>query len=425
MSLVQTLTPLGANGIYVSPVQEIPRAISITGSVYADQAGTLVIQQGGEILSLVPPSGLAVAPEGTGGTFAAGGYYWVITALNANGETIKSIEASASIVHNGSALLTWTAEPGATGYNIYRGITLGGETYVTTVGVVTTYTDTGTAATGILPPSSPTAFVWDINSTVSVIAHDGEGIDFPLLSPYFQIQYINGSVAQGAFRLFIDARDPYGMFMQEPGDPSPGGAWIVLYFDPNSQTYKVVNRFDGADGFDVNGQAALSQNASGKYASFTIDSATVSQETIQETSVHSPSSFQLDIRFRMSYNSEMKISKDFADLLPSRQATFGDPYTGPIYMLWVYDPMTGHVTIEDNEDKHPAQKHTHTDMCPEVIHPSRINGYAYKIVGGYRLTDDDHKTIEDPYVTKAVLKALKKKYSIKPLPKINSSTEVS
>lgn len=291
MSLVQTTTPLGAARSFVSGVQQIPRANNITGSIYSDQGGTLTIQQGGEILSLVGPAGLAVAPVATGGTFAANTYYWVITALNTNGETIKSNEVSAAIALNGQATLTWTALAGATGYNIYRGIATGGETYVATVGLVTTYADTGAAASGILPPTTGTAYVWDANNIVTVAGGVGQGFSFPLLSPFFQVRYVNGAIPQTVLRLFVDARDPYGQFIQAPGAPSPGGSYIVLYYDPNALAYKVVNRFDGADGLDANGQAAIFQNTSGKYASFLVSASTVSNETIQPTSNHLPTNF--------------------------------------------------------------------------------------------------------------------------------------
>ncbi len=179
MSLVSTLTPLGANKVWASGVQQIPRAVAITGSVYSDQSGTLTIQQGGALLTLPAPVGLAAAAVGSGGTFSAGAKFWVITGLNGNGETVGSAEVTATIVLNGSATLTWTALAGATGYSIYRGIATGGETYVATVGAVTTYTDTGTAATGAVPPSTGAAYVWDINSNIAVTGGEWGGLRYP------------------------------------------------------------------------------------------------------------------------------------------------------------------------------------------------------------------------------------------------------
>lgn len=98
---------------------------------------------------------------GTGGTFAAGTYYWKITATNAVGESLPSTEATATIVANGSATIAWTAVTGATGYRIYRSSTTGAEN-VSPALVGTSsgspFTDTGTApTTGAVPSTNTTS----------------------------------------------------------------------------------------------------------------------------------------------------------------------------------------------------------------------------------------------------------------------------
>lgn len=105
------------------------------------------------------PTGLAAAPVVGGGTFAANTYYWVVTGLDAAGETTASNEATAVIALNGSANLTWNALPaGTTGVNVYRGTAPGGENaLIVTLGAVTAYVDTGTAGTAKTPPTSNTA----------------------------------------------------------------------------------------------------------------------------------------------------------------------------------------------------------------------------------------------------------------------------
>lgn len=104
---------------------------------------------------LSTPTGLGAAAVGSGGTFAAGSYFWKVTAIAGNGETNGSNEATATLVLNGSATLTWTAVTGATGYKIYRGTATGAENaLVGTVGQVTTFTDTGAAGSGATPPAS-------------------------------------------------------------------------------------------------------------------------------------------------------------------------------------------------------------------------------------------------------------------------------
>lgn len=83
----------------------------------------------------------------TGGTLAAGTYYWKVSALNAAGETLASNEVTATTTGTTSSQpLSWPAVAGAVSYNVYRGTTAGGENvkYNTTS---TSYTDTGAAGT--------------------------------------------------------------------------------------------------------------------------------------------------------------------------------------------------------------------------------------------------------------------------------------
>lgn len=106
-----------------------------------------------------PPTGLAVAPVVGGGTFAAGTYFWVVTATSALGETTVSNEATTAVALNGSANLTWNAVNGpVTGYKVYRGTVTGAENVlVTTVGSgVTAFTDTNAGGAGA-PPGTNTA----------------------------------------------------------------------------------------------------------------------------------------------------------------------------------------------------------------------------------------------------------------------------
>ena len=87
-------------------------------------------------------------------------YYYVVSALNAVGEGATSNELAAtpattpsppslvSAVPGNSVTLNWTTPaPGGsaiTGYKIYRGTVSGGETFLASVGPVTTYTDEST-----------------------------------------------------------------------------------------------------------------------------------------------------------------------------------------------------------------------------------------------------------------------------------------
>lgn len=113
---------------------------------------------------LAPPSQLTATPVVGGGTFAAGTYFWEVTATTALGETTVSNEASAVIALNGSCTLNWTAPVGVvTGYKVYRGTVSGAENVLVTtiVGPATTFTDTNVGGAGT-PPVVDTASVQDV-----------------------------------------------------------------------------------------------------------------------------------------------------------------------------------------------------------------------------------------------------------------------
>lgn len=110
-----------------------------------------------------PPFGLASTPVVGGGTFAAGTYFWEVTATTALGETTVSNETPATVVLNGSANLSWNLPPGkVTNIKVYRGVGAGTENaLIATLGPVTTYTDTGTAGSANTPPVTNTATIQD------------------------------------------------------------------------------------------------------------------------------------------------------------------------------------------------------------------------------------------------------------------------
>lgn len=108
---------------------------------------------------LAPPVQSALATATSGGTITAGTYRYVLTAINANGETTASNEQT--IVTTGSTstvTVTWAAVTGATGYKLYKtaaGGATGTELLYKTVGLVTTDIDTSPGSpTGAFPTSS-------------------------------------------------------------------------------------------------------------------------------------------------------------------------------------------------------------------------------------------------------------------------------
>lgn len=103
-------------------------------------------QMGIALERLAAPVQSALATATTGGTITAGTYRYVVTAINASGETIASNEQT--IVTTGSTstvTVTWSAVTGATGYKLYKtaaGGASGTELLYKTVGLVTSDVDT-------------------------------------------------------------------------------------------------------------------------------------------------------------------------------------------------------------------------------------------------------------------------------------------
>jgi len=87
--------------------------------------------------------------------------------------------------------------------------------------------------------------------------------------------------------------------------------------------------------------------------------------------------------------------------------------------IWIFDPRTAEVHISDDHDKERRHKTHHKGLAEKVDHhPSRVHGYAYRIRGGWRVTDWDHKAV-DRFIGKKVVEALREKESDAP-----SSSEV-
>lgn len=103
---------------------------------------------------LAAPVLAAPSTSTSGGTLAAGTYYYKATAIKGSQETTGSNEVSKVTTGSTSTVtFTWSAISGATGYKIYRSTSSGTELLRTTLGPVTTYTDTGGSTAA---PSVPT-----------------------------------------------------------------------------------------------------------------------------------------------------------------------------------------------------------------------------------------------------------------------------
>lgn len=112
------------------------------------------------------------------------------------------------------------------------------------------------------------------------------------------------------------------------------------------------------------------------------------------------------------------IAPDFKELLP-KQASPKEEDDRPIYHLFVFDPESGKVKLDDNENASYADQVTHKDLAQDVHHPDKVQGYAYSIEGGWRITNDEHNEIKDPFIIKRVLQKLRGEYPEATLPHIS------
>lgn len=99
---------------------------------------------------------ITLGTAATGGTFAAGAYFWKLTATNSGGETIGSNELTATLTASQKQPINWTAVTGANGYRLYRGTAAGAENVLVAViagGSTATYTDLGAVGTNASVPT--------------------------------------------------------------------------------------------------------------------------------------------------------------------------------------------------------------------------------------------------------------------------------
>jgi len=113
-------------------------AITRTGNAATDVAGATIdstnagagaawalrINSGDVIAQMQPPTNVAVALN-SGGSFTVGTTcYFVVTSVNAVGETTQSAEVTITpTTGNQTVALTWNAVPGALSYNVYSSVT--------------------------------------------------------------------------------------------------------------------------------------------------------------------------------------------------------------------------------------------------------------------------------------------------------------
>ena len=196
-------------------------------------------------VAVAAPGTLTPSTSTSGGTLAAATYYYVMTAINAVGETIASAEASQATTGASSTVtLAWSAVSGATGYKLYRATATGNETYLTTLGAVTTYTDTGaiTPGTAVPPVANTTvgAAYRPISSNFAsaMVYFYQSGILFAMtgVRGYIDFNLSINSYAKGKIKLT-------GLLTQPADGEAPAGIDFTAFQTPaaiQTETWEVV-----------------------------------------------------------------------------------------------------------------------------------------------------------------------------------------
>lgn len=121
--------------------------------------------------NMAAPVQAAPAASGSGSALTNTAYYYVVTALNAMGETVASNEQTITPTAGQNVTVSWAAVTGATSYRIYRGTGAGAEDhYFSSAAGTTSYVDTGTAGTAGTPPGSDTSGIaFDTDGTGGIL----------------------------------------------------------------------------------------------------------------------------------------------------------------------------------------------------------------------------------------------------------------
>jgi hypothetical protein len=115
--------------------------------------------------------------------------------------------------------------------------------------------------------------------------------------------------------------------------------------------------------------------------------------------------------------SHRNIPDDLKALLPKQASPLEDDR--PLYQLWCFDPQTSEVHMDHNQDKEPAHHVLHRDIGGHIHHPDKVQGYAYSIKNGWRITNDEHKEVQDPFIVNRVMAKLRGEHPEPALPHVS------
>lgn len=138
-----------------APTPNVPLVLFYPRQGQGSYANSLSVKILSENIS--PPAAPVVTVTASGGTLGAATYYYKVTAISANGETVASTPTTLVVASGTTNTLnvSWTAVAGARGYRLYGRINSGALGLIATLGAtVISYADTG-AVTPVTASVSP------------------------------------------------------------------------------------------------------------------------------------------------------------------------------------------------------------------------------------------------------------------------------
>lgn len=198
--------------------------------------------RGPNVASMGIPTFNTPTPSATGDTLPADTYYYVVTAVSdyaqtaddeQTGETRKSNEVTVTTTGNESSVsLSWTPLTGASGYNIYRSTSSGGETLLASLADMTAFTDTGAnTPTSQTPP------------------HVSGGMTIKLGYPHL----IKSTLDNTSF--FWNRWGRVTMYLQNPGEFNPSAVNNDLV--EVTYSYGYVDQTLGTNGYQEDGVTSV------------------------------------------------------------------------------------------------------------------------------------------------------------------------
>ncbi len=151
----ETTIPTEADDAYIT-LSDTASPTTVSVRLYGVAPDQMVMLAGGSVGGAALASPVNAAFTAGTGTLAAATYYYRVSAINAEGETLASAETSLALASVGGVNVNWGSVAGATGYKVY-GRSIGAEEFIASVGNVTTFLDDGSITpSGALPTVNST-----------------------------------------------------------------------------------------------------------------------------------------------------------------------------------------------------------------------------------------------------------------------------